>query len=254
MKKEKTVCDMNVLTFELEESGFSGKPTNGGFVKIKIKDEGETNMLLNDEFCEGFEFTLYGDAERRTLLEGLEWLVEELKKDTKTRPYITDREIIGKRRELYNIVGEESFTEEKRNIFIELFPEIEEFKQENLHIIDCGKMWNVELKLGMIISNSFKSVLEISPSMENKYNDYLYELYPETLTEKYEKVEREQKEKKDREEKQALKKYKVTNKVGFGKYKKKTWLEVLELDRDYFIWLKGTTNNKTMKSFIETIL
>jgi hypothetical protein len=45
----------------------------------------------------------------------------------------------------------------------------------------------------------------------------------------------------------------INNKIGFGKYKDKTWVEVYLDDPSYIDWLENNTKQKSIKKIIEKI-
>ena len=45
----------------------------------------------------------------------------------------------------------------------------------------------------------------------------------------------------------------IDNKIGFGKYKDKTWVEVYLDDPSYIDWLENNTKQKSIKKIIEKI-
>ena len=80
-KVEKEFVSANILNVCVEHNGFhGGDEGHGSYVKIKFEDLASTSMLINGKRCIDFEIEFRGDTERETLLEGLEFIVKELKK------------------------------------------------------------------------------------------------------------------------------------------------------------------------------
>jgi len=78
-KIKEEFCSANILGLELEHNGFQGGDAgHGGYVRIKLINEGSTAMEVNDEYVDFIEFTFRGDTERQTLLMALKTIVFEL--------------------------------------------------------------------------------------------------------------------------------------------------------------------------------
>ena len=92
---KETFYSANILTVEVTHNGFQGGDAgHGGFVTIKLIDEGSTSMEGTVEYIPGdgyypqkisFEemnevsLTFRGDTERDTLVQSLEFILKELK-------------------------------------------------------------------------------------------------------------------------------------------------------------------------------
>jgi hypothetical protein len=72
----------NILGCEVYHNGYQGGDAgHGGYVTIHFKDICSTSMMLNGKYVEEFKFTFQGDSERDTLINALEYISHELKKD-----------------------------------------------------------------------------------------------------------------------------------------------------------------------------
>jgi hypothetical protein len=77
----KKIIDHNIIEVELKHNGLQGGDAgHGGFVSITIKDITSTCMELNGKDCQSFNITFRGDSERRTLINALKMIIEELLK------------------------------------------------------------------------------------------------------------------------------------------------------------------------------
>ena len=78
--KEFELC--NILGCEVYHNGYQGGDAgHGGYVTIHFKNIAGTAMMLNGKDVNEFEFTFQGDSERDTLIQALEYVLTELKKD-----------------------------------------------------------------------------------------------------------------------------------------------------------------------------
>jgi len=81
-KSHERFYEANILDVTLEHNGYhDGGPGHGGYVKLKIKDEGGTCMYLNNKECDEFELMFCGDSERRTFIDAFKMIVKELESD-----------------------------------------------------------------------------------------------------------------------------------------------------------------------------
>ena len=79
-KLTKEFISANVLETTVEHNGCQGGDAgHGGFVRITFKDLSCTSMKVNGIECEEFSFEFQGSAERETLIESLEMILDELK-------------------------------------------------------------------------------------------------------------------------------------------------------------------------------
>jgi len=79
-KLTKEFISANVLETTVEHNGCQGGDAgHGGFVKITFKDLSCTSMEVNGIECEEFSFEFQGSAERETLIDSLEMILDELK-------------------------------------------------------------------------------------------------------------------------------------------------------------------------------
>ena len=79
-KLTKEFISANVLETTVEHNGCKGGDAgHGGFVKITFNDLSCTMMLVNGIECEEFSFEFQGSAERETLIDSLEMILDELK-------------------------------------------------------------------------------------------------------------------------------------------------------------------------------
>jgi hypothetical protein len=79
-KLTKEFISANVLETTVEHNGCKGGDAgHGGFVKITFKDLSCTMMEVNGIECEEFSFEFQGSAERETLIDSLEMVLDELK-------------------------------------------------------------------------------------------------------------------------------------------------------------------------------
>lgn len=84
----KEIARANIMTFEAGTNGYQGGDSgNGSRTYLAIMDEGGTDIrvhALTDKYgCEGVEIILGGDHELQTIIEGLEFLAETLRKQSK---------------------------------------------------------------------------------------------------------------------------------------------------------------------------
>ena len=69
----------NQLSVAVEHNGVHpGDAGHGGYVTIKLMDEGCTSMEVNGEESESVEITLRGETERETLIKALTVILREL--------------------------------------------------------------------------------------------------------------------------------------------------------------------------------
>ena len=70
----------NLIKLTLKHNGFKGGDTgHGGFVDIKIENEGSTDMSVNGEHeSEYLHLIIRGDTERDTFLDAFKAIVKEL--------------------------------------------------------------------------------------------------------------------------------------------------------------------------------
>lgn len=69
----------NMLSVCVEHNGVQGGDAgHGGYVTIKLIDEGCTSMEVNGEEAESVEITLRGSTERETLIQSLIVILREL--------------------------------------------------------------------------------------------------------------------------------------------------------------------------------
>jgi len=79
-KLTKEFISANVLETTVEHNGCQGGDAgHGGFVKITFNDLSCTMMLVNGIECQEFSFEFQGSAERETLIDSLEMILDELK-------------------------------------------------------------------------------------------------------------------------------------------------------------------------------
>ena len=79
-KITKEFISANFLETTIEHNGCQGGDAgHGGFVKITFKDLSCTMMEVNGIECEEFSFEFQGSAERETLIDSLEMVLDELK-------------------------------------------------------------------------------------------------------------------------------------------------------------------------------
>ena len=79
-KLTKEFISANVLETTVEHNGCKGGDAgHGGFVKITFNDLSCTMMLVNGIECQEFSFEFQGSAERETLIDSLEMILDELK-------------------------------------------------------------------------------------------------------------------------------------------------------------------------------
>ena len=72
----------NILGCTVHHNGYCGGDRgHGGYVTIKFENICGTAMLLNGKDVESFEFAFCGDSERDTLIDALNFILTELKKD-----------------------------------------------------------------------------------------------------------------------------------------------------------------------------
>ncbi|MBS1687047.1 MAG: hypothetical protein JSS76_20085 [Bacteroidetes bacterium] len=87
-----TITDACVTTFKVSHNGLQGgDASHGGFVEIEIDNVSSTNLKVavkqvfdtNPDYkeCTGVKLKFAGDAERNNLIEGLELILHELKKN-----------------------------------------------------------------------------------------------------------------------------------------------------------------------------
>jgi hypothetical protein len=89
----KTFISANLLTAQVSHNGLQGGDAgHGGFVIINLKDSGETafdvSIIPNNEEIifeqpNSVKLSFYGDSERETLIESLEFILDELKNNQK---------------------------------------------------------------------------------------------------------------------------------------------------------------------------
>jgi len=83
-KLTKEFISANVLETTVEHNGCKGGDAgHGGFVKITFNDLSCTMMLVNGIECEEFSFEFQGSAERETLIDSLEMILDELKNNNR---------------------------------------------------------------------------------------------------------------------------------------------------------------------------
>ena len=83
-KLTKEFISANVLETTVEHNGCKGGDAgHGGFVKITFKDLSCTSMEVNGVECEKFSFEFQGSAERETLINSLEMILDELKNNNR---------------------------------------------------------------------------------------------------------------------------------------------------------------------------
>ena len=75
---KETFQSHNVLSAEVEHNGEMGRDS---LVKVTLKDEGCTEMYIEDEKVQTVSFELHGGAERETLIQALEFILTELKEN-----------------------------------------------------------------------------------------------------------------------------------------------------------------------------
>jgi hypothetical protein len=69
----------NILSVSVTQNGFKGGDSgHGGFVVVRFDNISGTDMTLNGEPCEFFEFEFKGDSERETLMKALRIILNEL--------------------------------------------------------------------------------------------------------------------------------------------------------------------------------
>lgn len=79
-KLTKEFASMNILETTVEHNGCQGGDAgHGGFVKITFKNLSWTMMEVNGVECDEFSFEFQGSAERETLIDSLEMILDELK-------------------------------------------------------------------------------------------------------------------------------------------------------------------------------
>lgn len=83
-KLTKEFISANVLETTVEHNGCQGGDAgHGGFVKITFRDLSCTSMEVNGIECEEFSFEFQGSAERETLINSLEMILDELKNNNR---------------------------------------------------------------------------------------------------------------------------------------------------------------------------
>jgi hypothetical protein len=83
-KLTKEFISANVLETTVEHNGCKGGDAgHGGFVKITFRDLSCTSMEVNGVECEEFSFEFQGSAERETLINSLEMILDELKNNNR---------------------------------------------------------------------------------------------------------------------------------------------------------------------------
>jgi len=83
-KLTKEFISANVLETTVEHNGCKGGDAgHGGFVKITFNDLSCTMMLVNGIECQEFSFEFQGSAERETLIDSLEMILDELKNNNR---------------------------------------------------------------------------------------------------------------------------------------------------------------------------
>jgi hypothetical protein len=79
-KVKKEITSANILEVGIEHNGYQGGDAgHSGFVKISFMNIASTAMYLNGKEVEHFEFEFKGDSERDTLIDSLEFILDELK-------------------------------------------------------------------------------------------------------------------------------------------------------------------------------
>ncbi len=83
-KLTKEFISANVLETTVEHNGCQGGDAgHGGFVRITFRDLSCTSMEVNGVECEEFSFEFQGSAERETLINSLEMILDELKNNNR---------------------------------------------------------------------------------------------------------------------------------------------------------------------------
>lgn len=75
----------NIIKVTLTDKGNKNDNYHDVSVTVKFEDLASTSLYLNGEYCDSFEFTFEGHAERYTFLEAFKMIVRELSDGTEDR-------------------------------------------------------------------------------------------------------------------------------------------------------------------------